>query len=97
MCIRDSIEGVYRDFSDKTSLISELTVEEAEDFVKNGNVGGGMIPKLTNCIDALREGVSRVHILDGRIPHCLLLEIFTNRGIGTAILNGNEERYFHEQ
>ena len=88
MCIRDS---------DKTSLISELTVEEAEDFVKNGNVGGGMIPKLTNCIDALREGVSRVHILDGRIPHCLLLEIFTNRGIGTAILNGNEERYFHEQ
>ncbi|RHP33180.1 acetylglutamate kinase [Lachnotalea sp. AF33-28] len=91
------IEGVYRDFSDKTSLISELTVEEAEDFVKNGNVGGGMIPKLTNCIDALREGVSRVHILDGRIPHCLLLEIFTNRGIGTAILNGNEERYFHEQ
>ena len=90
------IEGVYRDFSDKTSLISELTVEEAEDFVKNGNVGGGMIPKLTNCIDALREGVSRVHILDGRIPHCLLLEIFTNRGIGTAILNGNEERYFHE-
>ena len=50
-----------------------------------------------NCIDALREGVSRVHILDGRIPHCLLLEIFTNRGIGTAILNGNEERYFHEQ
>lgn len=91
------IEGVYRDFNDKTSLISELTVEEAEDFVKNGNVGGGMIPKLTNCIDALREGVSRVHILDGRIPHCLLLEIFTNRGIGTAILNGNEERYFHEQ
>ena len=91
------IEGVYRDFSDKTSLISELTVEEAEDFVKKGNVGGGMIPKLTNCIDALREGVSRVHILDGRIPHCLLLEIFTNRGIGTAILNGNEERYFHEQ
>lgn len=91
------IEGVYRDFSDKASLISELTVEEAEYFVKNGNVGGGMIPKLTNCIDALREGVSRVHILDGRIPHCLLLEIFTNRGIGTAILNGNEERYFHEQ
>ena len=45
-----------------------------------------MLPKLQNCIDAIEEGVSRVHILDGRIPHCLLLEIFTNKGIGTAIL-----------
>ena len=50
-----------------------------------GGATGGMLPKLTNCINALKEGVSRVHILDGRIPHCLLLEIFTNRGIGTAI------------
>ena len=53
-----------------------------------------MLPKLNNCIDAIENGVSRVHILDGRIPHCLLLEIFTNRGIGTAILGDCEERFY---
>ena len=90
------VEGVYRDFSDKSSLISELTLEDAEKFISEGNAGGGMLPKLKNCIDALQEGVSRVHILDGRIPHCLLLEIFTNKGIGTAILKSGEERYYHE-
>ena len=90
------IEGVYRDFNDKSTLISELELDEAERLIQEGFVGGGMIPKLANCIDALKEGVSRVHILDGRIPHCLLLEIFTNKGIGTAILNHKEERYYHE-
>ncbi len=90
------VEGVYRDFEDKNSLISEITVDEAQEFVAGGGLGGGMLPKLQNCIDAIREGVSRVHILDGRIPHCLLLEIFTNKGIGTAILNDREERYYHE-
>lgn len=90
------IEGVYRDFNDKSTLISELRLNEAERFISEGMVGGGMIPKLTNCIDALKEGVSRVHILDGRIPHCLLLEIFTNKGIGTAILNNTEVEYYHE-
>lgn len=90
------IEGVYRDFNDKSTLISELELDEAERFIAEGIVGGGMIPKLGNCIDALKEGVSRVHILDGRIPHCLLLEIFTNKGIGTAILNNKEERYYYE-
>ena len=89
------VEGVYRDFTDKDSLISEITVEEAQEFVDGGGLGGGMLPKLQNCIDAINSGVSRVHILDGRIPHCLLLEIFTNKGIGTAILNGKEERYYH--
>jgi acetylglutamate kinase len=90
------IEGVYRDFNDKSSLISELTVEEAEEFIREGNVLGGMIPKLQNCVEALHKGVSRVHILDGRILHCLLLEIFTNKGIGTAILNNKEEKYYNE-
>lgn len=90
------VEGVYRDFEDKSSLISELYLDEAERFITQGMVGGGMIPKLQNCVDALKEGVSRVHILDGRIPHCLLLEIFTNKGIGTAILNKEEERYYYE-
>ena len=89
------IEGVYKDPEDPSSLISELWVEEAEKLMAEGCIGGGMLPKLQNCIDAIENGVSRVHILDGRIPHCLLLEIFTNRGIGTAILNGEESRYYH--
>ena len=90
------IEGVYRDPLDRSSLISELTIPEAEEFLKSGNVGGGMLPKLQNCIDAIRAGVSRVHILDGRIEHCLLLEFFTDKGIGTAILGEHEERYYKE-
>ena len=91
------VEGLYRDFEDKDSLISEMDVNEAQAFVDSGSLGGGMLPKLQNCIDAIRDGVSRVHILDGRIPHCLLLEIFTNKGIGTAILNSREERYYHAE
>ena len=91
------VEGVYRDFEDKSSLISEMTVKEAQDFVNSGSLGGGMLPKLQNCIDAIENGVSRVHILDGRIAHCLLLEIFTNRGIGTAIYKDGDARYFHEE
>lgn len=90
------IEGVYKDPKDPESLISELHVQEARDLIINGNVGGGMIPKLQGCIDAIENGVSRVHIMDGRIPHCLLLEIFTNKGIGTAILGENKEKFNHE-
>ena len=90
------VEGVYRDFNDKESLISEMTVQEAQSFVSSGMLGRGMLPKLQNCINAITSGVSRVHILDGRIPHCLLLEIFTDKGIGTAIFNSEEdERYYH--
>ena len=89
------IEGVYKDPDDPDTLISELRVDEAQELMKEGYIGGGMLPKLQNCIDAIHEGVSRVHIMDGRIPHCLLLEIFTNKGIGTAILNNKESRYYH--
>lgn len=88
------IEGVYKDPDDPDTLISELPVTEAEALMNQGYIGGGMLPKLQNCIDAIENGVSRVHILDGRIPHCLLLEIFTNKGIGTAILNDTDERYY---
>ena len=91
------IEGVYRDPEDTSSLISELFVNEAKALIENGNVGGGMIPKLQNCIDAIESGVNRVHILDGRIQHCLLLEIFTNKGIGTAILREGEGKYYNEE
>ena len=88
------IEGVYKDPQDSSTLISELTVSEAHKLVGDGYIGGGMLPKINNCIEAIESGVSRVHILDGRIPHCLLLEIFTNKGIGTAILNDSERRYY---
>ena len=80
------IEGLYKDINDKSSFISRLTASQAEELVNNGYIGGGMLPKLMNCVEAIREGVNRVHILDGRIPHCLLLEIFTDHGIGTAII-----------
>ncbi len=90
------IEGVYRDKDDPDSLISELCISEAQKLIEEGNVGGGMIPKLQNCIDAIHNGVSRVHILDGRLPHSLLLEIFTNKGIGTAILRDDAEKFMQE-
>ena len=89
------IEGVYKDPDDPKTLISELRVDDAKKLIATGYIGGGMLPKLQNCIDAIENGGSRVHILDGRIPHCLLLEIFTNKGIGTAILNDKESRYYH--
>ena len=91
------IEGVYKDPKDPESLISKLFVKEAKELIDNGNVGGGMIPKLQNCIDAIEQGVSRVHILDGRIKHCLLLEIFTNKGIGTAILRKEGIQHYDVQ
>ena len=90
------IEGVYKDKDNPDTLISELDLEEADALINEGYIGGGMLPKLNNCIDAIREGVSRVHIMDGRIPHCLLLEIFTNKGIGTAIINKGAERFYDQ-
>lgn len=84
------IEGVLKDKDDPASLISQLTVSQAHDLISDGFVGGGMIPKLTNCINAVKNGVNRVHILDGRIPHSLLLEIFTKKGVGTAIVKEDD-------
>lgn len=84
------IEGLYKDINDKDSFISRLTATQADQLIADGYIGGGMLPKLTNCTSAIKNGVNRVHILDGRIPHCLLLEIFTNNGIGTAIVADEE-------
>ncbi len=89
------VEGLYKNFEDKGSLISEMSAQEAQAFVDSGSLGGGMLPKLQNCVNAIQEGVGRVHIMDGRIPHCLLLEIFTDQGIGTVIYHSQEERYCH--
>lgn len=84
------IEGLYKDINDKSSFISRLSASQADALINDGFIGGGMLPKLNNCTDAIRNGVHRVHILDGRILHCLLLEIFTNNGIGTAILGDDD-------
>ena len=85
------IDGVYKNYEDKDSLVSRLKVQEAKDLLETGGIQGGMLPKLQNYIHAIENGVSRVHILDGRIPHCLLLEIFTNNGIGTAIVKDEDQ------
>ena len=85
------IEGLYKDINDKSSFISRITASEADELISDGFIGGGMLPKLNNCTSAIKNGVNRVHILDGRIRHCLLLEIFTNEGIGTAIIKDEDK------
>ena len=91
------IEGVCKDPKDPETLISVLTTDEAKQLIEDGTIGGGMIPKIRNCVEAVEEGVSRVHILDGRRQHCLLLEFFTKKGIGTAIIDNHTTLYPHEQ
>lgn len=91
------IEGVCRDPEDPETLISVLTLDEAKDLIEEGIIGGGMIPKIRNCVEAVEQGVSRVHILDGRKDHCLLLEFFTKKGIGTAIIDNHTTLYPHEK
>lgn len=85
------IEGLYKDINDKNSFISRISASDADALIEEGFIGGGMLPKLNNCTSAIKNGVNRVHILDGRIPHCLLLEIFTNEGIGTAIIRDEDK------
>lgn len=77
------VEGVYEDYEDKNSLISKLSLKEAKELAKKTQ--GGMLVKLGSCIEACENGVKKVHILDGRVKHSLLLEIFTDKGIGTLI------------
>ena len=79
------IKGIYRDIEDPSTFISRMNITEARALMESGYIGGGMLPKLNNCIDAVVGGVSNVTILDGRVLHCLLLEIFTDEGIGSAI------------
>ena len=79
------IEGLRRDVSDATSLIKRISLQELQDLIDDGTVAGGMIPKVGSCMDAVRGGVRGAHILDGRIAHVLLLELFTDAGVGTMI------------
>ena len=80
------VKGVLRDGSDDSTLIPHLGLEEVEAFVADGTISAGMKPKVDSCLDALEGGVSKAHIVDGRMPHSLLLEIFTDKGIGTEIV-----------
>ena len=79
------IEGVLKDPNDPSTLISKIDTESAKELFASGVIQGGMIPKLHNCIDAVQDDVKKVHILDGRMEHSLLIEIFTTNGIGTEI------------
>ncbi|MDR0501544.1 MAG: acetylglutamate kinase [Coriobacteriales bacterium] len=89
------VDGLYRDFNDKSTLISRLKLFEVRDMMQTGVTKGilskGMIPKLQACEIALAAGVSRAHILNGTIPHAMLLEVFTNQGVGTMLLPDNED------
>lgn len=82
------IEGLRRVVSDPTSLIRQTTADELDALMADGTIAGGMIPKVESCVHAVRNGVRRAHILDGRIPHVLLLEVFTDAGIGTMVSGG---------
>ncbi len=82
------VPGLLADAKDPASLITTLKVSEVDDLKRKGVIAGGMIPKVDSAVKALREGVRRVHFIDGRVPHALLLEVFTDRGIGTEIVHG---------
>ena len=82
------IDGVRRDANDPTTLFQPLTTDQAKALIEDGTISGGMIPKVTACVDAIEKGVRRVHILNGTIPHPIILEIFTDRGIGTMFERG---------
>ena len=77
------IRGLLRDKNDDSTLISEVQVSDAPRLIKEGVISGGMIPKVESCIEAIRRGVKRVFIIDGRVPHSILMEVLTDRGIGT--------------
>jgi len=79
------VDGIYRDFEDKTSLIPELEVGEAEGLLRGGGLSSGMLPKIQSCVEALRSGVRRAHIINGTMDHALLLELYTDAGIGTMV------------
>lgn len=79
------VPGLLRDVEDPTSLITEVSIAGARELIEDGTIGGGMIPKIEGCIGAIERGVGEVHLIDGRVPHVLLLELFTDAGVGTMV------------
>ncbi len=90
------VDGLYEDFSDKDSLISNLTLEETQAMLEDGDIAKGMIPKLQSCVHALTNGVYRAHIINGTTPHALLLELLTDAGVGT-VMHSTYEAYEFDQ
>ena len=84
------MDGLFRDVEDEESLISQLTKSEAEELLGSGTLSAGMIPKISSVVEALKGGVKEVHLLNGTFPHALLLEVFTDAGIGTMIVQDEE-------
>ena len=80
------IEGIYKDFNDKSTFISTLHLPEAREYIKEGIIAGGMIPKVEACLTALEQGAGKTHIIDGRLDHSTILEVFTSKGIGTQVV-----------
>ena len=80
------VPGLLKDRNDETTLLSTLHIKEVEDLINNKVIDGGMLPKIRSCVEALEAGVRKIHIIDGRLPHSLLLEIFTEQGVGTEII-----------
>ena len=85
LILMTDVEGLYKDFADKSSLVSEITTAEARQWIEGGIIDKGMIPKLEACASAVEDGVPRAHIIDGRREHALLIELFTDTGIGTMV------------
>jgi acetylglutamate kinase len=95
--VLSNVAGILRDPTDPASLVSSITAAEIEDEIAAGRIAKGMIPKARNCVEALRGGVPRVHLLNGLSPHSLLLELFTKEGTGTLITLAEErERWLSE-
>ena len=85
LILMTDVMGLMRDPKNPSSLISEVTLPEAAQLIKEGIISGGMIPKVDCCVEAIRQGVPRAHILDGRVPHSILIEVLSDHGIGTMI------------
>ncbi|MDD3364036.1 MAG: acetylglutamate kinase [Syntrophomonas sp.] len=81
------VPGLLQNPKDSDSLISVLKVSQVPEYIANGTIAGGMIPKVKCCVEAVTGGVGRTHIIDGRVPHSILLEIFTDEGVGTMVIN----------
>ena len=85
------VPGLLTDVDDPSSIVARTTIEQAHDWIDDGTISGGMIPKITACIDAVQAGAAGAHMLDGRVPHVLLLELFTDSGIVTMLTNAPQE------
>ena len=88
------VPGLLMRVDDPSSLLATLRIGSVEKLEKEGIIGGGMLPKLDSCVEAIRAGVGKVHLIDGRMPHSLLLEIFTKKGVGTEIIADENERNY---